>query len=143
MTKELYTRLGLSETASTNEIEEAYKALSAGYSPDNGHTDDSSRARYESLTEAYSVLSDLSSRAEYDIRGKIRQKGKKGSGKAVQTTTIYKAREIINRIFLCGAAISAILFVIYKTGGSPIPFLCVCGLSLALKIAEYIMRLIQ
>lgn len=143
MTKELYTRLGLSETASANEIEEAYKALSAGCSPDNGHTDASSKARYESLSEAYRILSDLNSRAEYDIRGKIRREGRKGSGKAIQATPIYKAREIINRIFLCGAAVSVVLFVIYKTGGSPVPFLCVCGISLTLKIAEYIMRLIQ
>lgn len=59
---ELYARLGLSETASDKEIQDAYQRLVADC--------DSTSERYSYLTEAYDILSDVEKRAYYDIRGK-------------------------------------------------------------------------
>lgn len=143
MAKELYSRLGLAETASEKEIESAYRSLSAECSPESGHNDDESVRRFAYLTEAYTVLSDMNARAEYDIRGTVRnRKGRKGSGKS-STMSIVRTREVLNRIFLCGAAVSVVLYIIHLAGGSAVPFFCVCGLSLCIKIVEYILRLIQ
>lgn len=141
MTKELYERLGLNDSASEKDIEEAYRSLSAQFGPDSGNTDAAAQEKYKEISEAYYVLSDMNRRAEYDIRGKVSRKG--ASRKSDNGLSVRKTREIINRIFLCGAAASAILFIIYMTGGSPVPFYYVCGASLLVKIVEYILRLIQ
>lgn len=139
MAKELYDRLGVSETASQKEIESAYRALSAD-------CDASDEKRQAELREAYEVLSDLDRRANYDIRGQktsgIRRRHG-GTDTKAGTPTVIRARVLLNRIFLCGAAASAILFVCYLSGASPVPFYWVCGASLLIKISEYLLRLIQ
>lgn len=142
MAKELYSRLGLQDTASESEIREAYAALTKDCDPKYGYDDAESLKRYESLTEAFTVLSDLNRRAEYDIRGTVSgRKKRRGSGSSL--SSIVKLRENINRVFLCGAAASAVLFAVYLAGGSPVPFYYVCGISLVIKIVEYILRLVQ
>ena len=142
MARDYYSILGLDESATESEIESAYKRLSAGCSPENGHTDSESKKIYDSITEAYQVLSDMDRRAAYDIRGEV-SGIKRRKGSAAATSPVIKAREILNKVFLCGAAVSAILFVIYLTGYSPLPFYIVCGISLFLKVTEYLLRLIQ
>lgn len=141
MAKELYERLGISETASESEIASAYKALSAECGPESGRTDSESVKRFMELTEAYSVLSNLESRAEYDIKGTV--KGRKSRRGSNQLPSIVRTRETINRIFLVGAAVSTVLFVVYICGGSPVPFYFACGISLVIKLVEYILRLVQ
>ena len=143
MTKDLYTYLGLTDSASEKEIEDAYQALSGQFGPESGNTDAASQEKFKKISEAYFVLSDMNRRAEYDIRGKVSRKGSMNNKSAAGGMSLQKAREIINRIFLCGAAASAILFVTYMSGGSPVPFYYVCGASLLLKITEYILRLVQ
>lgn len=141
MAKELYERLGISETASEMEIASAYRTLSAECSPESGRTDSESVRRYMELTEAYTVLSNLESRAEYDIKGTV--KGRKSRRGSSQLPSIVRTRETINRIFLAGAAVSTILFIVYLCGGSPVPFYYACGISLVIKLVEYILRLVQ
>ena len=143
MAKELYERLGLEDTASEKDIAAAYTTLSAECSPESGRTDPESVRKFQELTEAYTILSNLESRAEYDIKGIVKgSKNRKGSS-GQQLTSIVRTRETINRIFLIGAAVSAVLFVLYICGGSPVPFYFVCGISLVIKVVEYILRLVQ
>ncbi|MCQ2074383.1 MAG: DnaJ domain-containing protein [Bacteroidaceae bacterium] len=141
MTKDLYIYLGLDESASGKEIEDAYQSLSRQFGPESGNTDTESKEKFKKISEAYFVLSDIDRRAEYDIRGKISHR--RTAHKSTDGLSVFRTRRIINRIFLCGAAISAVLFAIYISGGSPIPFYYVCGASLLLKIVEYILRLVQ
>lgn len=141
MTKDLYTYLGIDDSASGKEIEDAYQSLSRQFGPESGNTDAEAKEKFKKISEAYFVLSDINRRAEYDVRGKISRKG--AAHKSTDGLSILRTREIINRIFLCGAVASAVLFVIYISGGSPIPFYYVCGASLLLKIVEYILRLVQ
>ena len=144
MAKELYTRLGLDEDATESQIEEAYKRLSADCDPQNGNVDAASSEHYKYLTEAYYILADMDRRALYDIKGDKGVKRKKRTGsKDSEQSPIIKAREILNRIFLCGAAVSAVLFALHLSGNSATPFYYVCGISLFIKIAEYLLRLIQ
>lgn len=145
MAKELYTRLGLDDNATESQIEEAYRRLTAGFDPNEGNVDKETAEHYRLLTEAYSILSDMDRRALYDIKGEkggTRRKNRTGS-KGLDQSPVIKVRETLNRIFLCGAAVSAVLFALHLSGSSPIPFYCVCGISLLIKIVEYLLRLIQ
>lgn len=144
MAKELYSRLGLTETASEKDIETAFRTLAAECGPDSGHDDRESAMKYARIEEAYRILSDMDSRAAYDIGGDVRIKGRKGSGRHnTVLSPVIRTREILNSVFLCGAAITTVLFVIYLTGSSPVPFYIACGISLCIKLVEYLLRLIQ
>lgn len=143
MTKELYSRLGLTETASEKDIEAAFRTLADECGPDSGHDDRESAMKYARIEEAYRILSDMDSRAAYDIKGDVRIKGRKGSGRHTAVSPVIRTREILNNVFLCGAAITTVLFIIYLTGSSPVPFYIACGISLCIKLVEYLLRLIQ
>ena len=131
---ELYARLGLSETASDQEIQDAYQRLVADC--------DSTSERYSYLTEAYDILSDVEKRAYYDIRGKKPSvKRRKGSGTG-HSAKIEKIRFILNSIFMIGAIVTAILFILYLSDKNPNPFYWACSISLTIKVIEYILRLV-
>ena len=133
-TKELYQILEVDETASYAEINAAYKRLTAQI-PET----DSKHAR---LVEAYNILSDLDSRAEYDVTGKIKKNSKRSSTSR-STGHIEKARYILNTIFLAGAAVTTIFFILQWSGAlSTSPFYWACGISLIIKISEFILRLV-
>lgn len=132
--KELYARLGIPETASDKEIQDAYQRLIANC--------DSSSERYSDITEAYNILSDLEKRAYYDIRGKKPSvKRRKGSGTG-HSAKIEKIRFILNSIFMIGAIVTAILFILYLSDKNPNPFYWACSISLTIKVIEYILRLV-
>lgn len=132
--KELYTILGVDETASDSEIRSAYQHLAS--SNPEGTPD---RAR---IDQAYAVLSDMDRRAMYDVTGKTGH-GIKRTTRAGKQERREKARYRLNTIFLAGAAIAIICFLM-QWGGvwSTTPFYWTCGISLAIKIAEYILRII-
>ena len=48
-------------------------------------------------------------------------------------------RNLLNTLFLVGFVIALILYI--STPENRTPFLVVCGISMAIKIAEYITRL--
>jgi len=60
--KDHYSTLGISKTASQEEIKSAYRKLAKQYHPDLGGDAD----KFKSINEAYDVLGDPSKRAEYD-----------------------------------------------------------------------------
>ena len=137
--KKLYSVLEIDETASQAEIQSAYERL-IKENPEGS-------PRYSQILQAYTVLSDMDSRAEYDITGKI---AKGGSHKHRVRDKIddlrnrqEKARYILNTLFLAGAAVTTILFILQWSGSlGTTPFYWACGTSLLIKIAEYILRLI-
>lgn len=128
----LYRLLEVDESASDSEIAAAFERLCVQYPETDPH-----RAQ---IDYAYSVLSDISKRAEYDITGKTGKKVKRS--RAGSNRNIDKARSILNTVFLLGAAVTAVLFLLQFSGYSTTPFYWACGISLVIKLTEYILRLI-
>jgi molecular chaperone DnaJ len=65
-TRDYYRTLGVSETASTEEIKKAYRKLAKKYHPDANANDAQAAERFKEIGEAYSVLSDDAKRKQYD-----------------------------------------------------------------------------
>jgi len=64
--KDFYKVLGVPKTATEAELKKAYRKLARQYHPDSNAGDTAAEARFKEISEAYSVLSDPSERAEYD-----------------------------------------------------------------------------
>lgn len=75
MNKDYYQILGVSKTASEEEIKKAYRKLAHQYHPDKANGDE---ARFKEINEAYQVLSDKKKRAQYDQFGSAEPFGAQG-----------------------------------------------------------------
>jgi molecular chaperone DnaJ len=64
--KDFYAELGVSSTASAEEIKRAYRKLARELHPDANPGDARAEARFKSVSEAYGVLSDADKRKQYD-----------------------------------------------------------------------------
>ncbi len=65
--KSYYDILGVSKTATDDEIKSAFRKLAKKYHPDNKETGD--EAKFKEIGEAYAVLSDAQKRQQYDQFG--------------------------------------------------------------------------
>ena len=131
--KDLYRILGLDESATDAQITDAYKKLS-------GNLADGSSDR-QRLDYAYSILSDIEKRARYDITGKASIKAAR-KRRTSQPGRRDKVRQTLNTLFLAGAAVTTVLFIMQYCGTGTTPFYIACGISLLLKLTEYLLRLI-
>ncbi len=66
--RDYYEVLGVSKTASDDEIKSAYRKLAKQYHPDLNKAPDAAE-KFKEVTEAYEVLSDKNKRAQYDRFG--------------------------------------------------------------------------
>lgn len=62
-----YETLGISPKATAEEIRKAYRNLALKYHPDRNPGDDIAPEKFKSVQSAYDVLSDLNSKARYDL----------------------------------------------------------------------------
>src|SRR5512133_3168989 len=67
--KDYYQILGVSRTASADEIRAAYRKLALKYHPDRNPGDKQAEEKFKEMNEAYQVLSDTQKRARYDQLG--------------------------------------------------------------------------
>ncbi len=66
MSKDYYNTLGVSKSASDEEIKKAYRKLAHKYHPDKKGGDE---AKFKEINEAYQILSDKQKRGQYDQFG--------------------------------------------------------------------------
>jgi DnaJ-class molecular chaperone len=64
--KDPYSILGVSRTASEEEIRKAFRGLAKKYHPDTGTKDPTAEKRYKEITAAYDLLSDAKKRKQFD-----------------------------------------------------------------------------
>jgi molecular chaperone DnaJ len=65
-TKDFYAVLGVSSTASQDEIKKAYRKLAKKFHPDANANDPKAAERFKEISEANNVLSDSEKRKQYD-----------------------------------------------------------------------------
>ena len=71
-----YEVLGVSKTATQDEIKKAFHKLAHKYHPDKGGDE----KKFKEINEAYQVLSDQQKRAQYDQYGRVFENGQPGGG---------------------------------------------------------------
>lgn len=69
MPRDYYEALGVSKTASEDEIKKAYRTLARQHHPDRNPGDKQAEAKFKEVQDAYDVLSDKTKRAQYDQFG--------------------------------------------------------------------------
>lgn len=92
--KNYYKVLGISESATINEIVDAYKMLAPQYHPDNNKGDDYAQERFIDLSVAYKTLINSDIRKDYDRILKGTLETDKGSATAVAATAIRTATHV-------------------------------------------------
>ena len=70
-----YVILGVSKSASADEIKKAYRKLAKKFHPDQNKTDPKAKEKFAEANSAYEILGDEKKKAQFD-RGEIDAEGK-------------------------------------------------------------------
>ena len=76
--RDYYEVLGVSRSASGEELKRAYRKLALQFHPDRNPNDPQAETRFKEVNEAYEVLSDASKRQHYDTFGHAGTQGTPG-----------------------------------------------------------------
>src|SRR6266480_169876 len=76
--KDYYAVLGVSASATQDEVKKQYRKLAAKHHPDKNQGDPKSADRFKEISEAYQVIGDPEKRKQYD---QMRQLGAFGGGR--------------------------------------------------------------
>ena len=110
MPRDLYEVLGVSKTASADDVKSAYRKLAQKFHPDRNPGDKEAEAKFKEVSTAYEVLSDADKRAKYDRFGHAgpQMGGPPGGGGfpggfGGQTMDTAAAEELFRNLFGGGA----------------------------------------
>lgn len=78
--RDYYEILGLSRTATAEQIKKAYRRLAMKHHPDRNKDDDGASAKFKEVREAYDVLNNSDKRAAYDQFGHEGLRGRGAGG---------------------------------------------------------------
>ncbi len=78
--RDYYEVLGVTRTASEDEIKKSYRRLAIQFHPDRNPGDRQAEDKFKEVNEAYQVLSDGEKRAQYDRFGHAAFQGPQGAG---------------------------------------------------------------
>src|SRR5919206_1870744 len=78
--KDYYAVLGVSASATQDEIKKQYRKLAARYHPDKNPNDAKAADRFKEISEAYTVLGDAEKRKQYDQMRQLGAFGGFGGG---------------------------------------------------------------
>ncbi|MGR3809313.1 molecular chaperone DnaJ [Jiulongibacter sp. NS-SX5] len=78
--RDYYEVLGVSKSATADELKKAYRKLAIKYHPDKNPDDKEAEKKFKEIAEAYSVLSDDQKKARYDQYGHAGMGGASGFG---------------------------------------------------------------
>src|SRR4030081_3867494 len=76
--RDYYEVLGVSRTATAEELKRAYRKLALQFHPDRNPNDPQSEARFKEVNEAYEILSDQAKRQRNDSVGHAGTRGMPG-----------------------------------------------------------------
>ena len=80
MKKDFYEILGVSKSASADEIKKAYRKVAMQYHPDKNPGDKSAEEKFKAAAEAYEILSNPDKKQRYDQYGHAGVSGASGGG---------------------------------------------------------------
>ena len=97
--RDYYEILGISKSASKDEIKKAYRKLALKYHPDKNKGDKASEDKFKEASEAYHVLSDDKRKTNYD-QFSVMQPLKVGEDKGLAILILVLHFQIFLRTFL-------------------------------------------
>lgn len=90
MNKDYYNVLGVSRTASAEEIKAAYRKLALKYHPDRNPGNKGAEEKFKEAAQAYEILSDTDKRSKYDQFGQAGVEGAGGSTHDMNMDDIFE-----------------------------------------------------
>ena len=109
--KDYYTLLGVSKTATADEIKKAYRQLALKYHPDRNKGNKEAEEHFKEINEAYAVLSDQEKRHQYDMFGA------EGFRQRYSQEDIFQGFDIGDVLKDFGVGTSDIFSVLFGGGG--------------------------